>query len=76
MSYAAAGQLAPDSAFRPVTDAMDGALGAFMTSVAAVIWVAAILLPILLIVVPLAWWGLKRRKRKAAKPKAPPPIVS
>ncbi len=76
ISYAAAGLLAPDSAFRPVKDAVDGATGAFMVSVAALIWVTAILLPILLIVVPLAWWGLKRRKRKAAKPKAPPPIVS
>lgn len=78
ISYAAAGQLAPDSAFRPVRDAVDGATGAFMTSVAALIWVAAFLLPLALIVVPVAWWGLRqlrarraertRRKRDAAPP--------
>ena len=65
ISYAAEGQLAPDGTFRPVQDAVDGATGAFMTSVAAVIWVFAFMLPLALIVVPLVWWGLKRRKTKA-----------
>lgn len=65
ISYVAEGQLAPDGTFRPVSDAVDGATGAFMTSVAALIWVFAFMLPLALIVVPLVWWGLKRRKAKA-----------
>lgn len=64
ISYVAEGQLAPDGTFRPVQDAVDGAIGAFMTSVAALIWVFAFMLPLALIVVPLVWWGLKRRKAK------------
>lgn len=62
ISYAAEGQLAPDGTFRPVQDAVDGATGAFMTSVAALIWVFAFMLPLALIIVPLVWWALKRRK--------------
>lgn len=66
IAYAADGQLAPDSAFRPVTNAVEGATGAFMVSVAALIWVAAFLLPLALIIVPLAWWGLRRLRRRRA----------
>lgn len=71
ISYAAEGQLAPDGAFRPVKDAVDGATGAFMASVAALIWVFAFLLPVALIVVPLVWWALKRRKAKASPRRTP-----
>lgn len=71
ISYVAEGQLAPDGTFRPVSDAVDGATGAFMISVAALIWVFAFLLPVALIVVPLVWWGLKRRKAKARSRSAP-----
>lgn len=71
ISYAAAGQLAPDSAFRPAQDAVDGALHAFMMSVGALIWTAALLAPIALIVVPLAWWWVKRRRKKARRSPSP-----
>lgn len=73
ISYSAAGQLAPDSAFRPAQDAVDGALHAFMMSVGALIWTAALLAPIALIVVPLAWWWVKRRKKKAGRRAPSPP---
>ena len=71
ISYAAEGQLAPDGTFRPVQDAIDGAAGAFMTSVAALIWVFAFMLPLALILVPLVWWALKRSKAKARPRRAP-----
>ena len=74
IDYRAAGQLAPDSAFLPVRDAVDGATGAFMVSVAALIWVAAFAAPIALIAVPLVWWGLRRRRAKKARKPAPPPV--
>lgn len=64
ISYAAEGQMPPNGTFRPVQDAVDGATGAFMTSVAALIWVFAFMLPLALILVPLGWWALKRRKPK------------
>lgn len=70
ISYAAEGQLAPDGTLRPVQDAVDGATGAFMTSVAALIWVFAFMLPLALIVVPLVWWALKRRKAKLSRRRA------
>ncbi len=70
IDYRAAGQLAPDSAFLPVRDAVDGATGAFMVSVAAMIWVAAILAPIALVAVPLAWFVLRRRRDAKAKRRA------
>ena len=78
IDYRAAGQLAPDSAFLPVRDAVDGATGAFMVSVAALIWVAAFLAPILLIAMPLAWFLLRRRRaamarRRSAKVEAQTP---
>lgn len=74
ISYAAEGQLAPDGTLRPVQDAVDGATGAFMTSVAALIWVFAFMLPLALIVVPLVWWALKRRKAKVRqRPDLPNP---
>ena len=67
IEYHAAGQLAPDSAFRPVTNALDGALSAFMATLGALITLLAVLLPIAIIAVPLAWWVLKRRKAGKAK---------
>jgi len=70
IEYAAAGQFAPDSAFRPVVDAVKGALSAMMTTLGVLITVLAILLPIGLIVCPLIWFVLKRRR--AAKAASPP----
>lgn len=70
IEYAAAGQLAPDSTFRPVVEALQGSLSAMMTTLGALITILAVLLPIGLIVGPLVWFVLKRRR--AAKASLPP----
>lgn len=75
ITYEATGQLAPDSAFRPVTNALDNALTVFMQALGALIIVFAAILPVALITVPLAWILLRRRKaariRRAASPVPP-----
>lgn len=63
IGYTAEGQLAPDSAFRPVTDALDSALAVFMSVVGALILLLAGVLPLLVLIVPLAWLGLRWRRR-------------
>ena len=72
ITYEAAGQLAPDSAFRPVTNALDNALTVFMQSLGALITLLAVVLPIALVAVPVIWVLLRRRRaansRKAAEP--------
>lgn len=67
ISYTAEGQLAPDSAFRPVTDALDNALAVFMSVVGALILFLAGALPLLIVLVPLAWLGLRWRRRIRAE---------
>jgi hypothetical protein len=74
IDYHAAGQLAPDSAFRPVTDALDSALTVFMSVVAALILFLAGALPFLIVGVPLVWlllrWRARRREQRLAAKRA------
>lgn len=67
IDYRAEGQLAPDSAFRPVTEALDSALAVFMSVVGALILFLAGALPLLIVVVPLAWLALRWRRRVRAE---------
>ena len=71
VSYRAAGQLAPDSAARPVVDALNSASYAFMSSLGILILFIASVLPVLLVGVPLIWllwrWRRSVRARKAAE---------
>lgn len=71
IEYRSAGQLAPDSAFRPVVLAVQGAFAAMMATVGVLITVLAILIPIGLIVTPIGWFILRRRR--TAKSKLAPP---
>jgi hypothetical protein len=66
ITYTAQGQLAPDSAFRPVTEALDNALAVFMSVIGALILFLAGTLPLLIVIVPLAWLGLRWRRRVRA----------
>lgn len=66
INYSAEGRLAPDSAFRPVTDALDGALSVFMGVVGALILILAGALPLAIVIVPLAWLALHWRRRVRA----------
>lgn len=73
IEYTALGQLAPDSAFRPVSDAASNALAVFMAGVAALILFVAGALPFLIVGVPIVWLILRwrrrvREQRLAAKP--------
>ncbi|MFC5372692.1 DUF4349 domain-containing protein [Brevundimonas faecalis] len=70
VTYRAAGQLAPDSALRPVTDALGQVAHLFMSTLAALIMVLAAALPLLLVIAPLAWLGWRRRQRAQAHRKA------
>lgn len=63
VEYTALGQLAPDSAFRPVSDALSNALVVFMTGVAGLILFFAGALPFLIVGVPLVWLILRWRRR-------------
>lgn len=71
VTYSAAGQLAPDSAARPVVDALNSAAYAFMSSLGVLILFIASVLPVLLVGVPLIWllwrWRRSVRARKAAQ---------
>ncbi|MNS50055.1 hypothetical protein D3C72_826920 [compost metagenome] len=71
VAYRAAGQLAPDSAVRPVVDALNSASYAFMSSLGMLILFIASVLPVLLVGVPLIWllwrWRKSVRSRKAAE---------
>lgn len=74
ITYEAAGQLAPDSAFRPVTNALDNALTVFMQTLGALITLLAVVLPIALVAVPVIWILLRRRraaKTRQAAERAP-----
>lgn len=71
IEYRSAGQLAPDSAFRPVVQAVQGAFAAMMATVGVLITILAVLIPIGLIAAPIGWFILRRRR--AAKSKATPP---
>ena len=63
VDYQALGQLAPDSAFRPVTDALSNALAVFMTGVAGLILFLAAALPFALVGGPILWLILRWRRR-------------
>lgn len=67
IDYESAGQLAPDSAWRPISNALDNALTAFTSTLGALILILAGLLPVALVVVPVIWLGLKWRARRRAK---------
>ena len=71
VTYSAAGRLAPDSAARPVIDALNSASYAFMTSLGMLILFIASVLPVLLVGAPLIWllwrWRRRVRARKAAE---------
>ena len=63
VEYTALGQLAPDSAFRPVSEALSNALAVFMVGVAGLILFVAGALPFLIVGVPLVWFILRWRRR-------------
>ena len=67
VTYRAAGQLAPDSALRPVTDALGQAAYLFMSTLGALIMLLAGALPLLLVIAPLAWLGWRWRQRSQAR---------
>lgn len=74
ITYEATGQLAPDSAFRPVSAALDNALTVFMQALGGLILVFAAILPVALIAVPIIWIVLRRRKAaKVLKAEEPVP---
>lgn len=66
VEYTALGQLAPDSALRPVSDAMSNALAVFMVGVAGLILFVAGALPFLIVGIPLVWFILRWRRRVRA----------
>ena len=63
MRYDSAREFAPDSAFTPVARAFTGSVAAFMSTLGAIIYLFAALLPILLIAAPLIWLGWKHRRK-------------
>jgi len=67
IDYRAQGQLAPDSAFRPVSEALDSALTVFMSVVGALILFLAGVLPILIILIPAGWLIVRWRRRIRAE---------
>lgn len=72
VNYQSAGQLAPDSAWRPISNALSNALTAFTSTLGALILIVAGLLPIALVAIPLVWLGLKWRARRNQKTLAKP----
>ncbi|WP_428152073.1 DUF4349 domain-containing protein [Brevundimonas sp.] len=70
IEYRSAGQLAPDSAFRPVVQAVQGAFAAMMATVGVLITILAILIPIGLIATPIVWFILRRRRAAKSTPPA------
>ena len=70
VSYRATGQLAPDSALRPVTDALSQAAYLFMSTLGALIMLLAGTLPLLLVIAPLSWLGWRWRQKRAAQRRA------
>ncbi|PQZ80848.1 MULTISPECIES: DUF4349 domain-containing protein [unclassified Brevundimonas] len=70
VTYRAAGQLAPDSALRPVTDALGQAAYLFMSTLGALIMLLAGALPLLLVIAPLAWLGWRWRQKRGAQRRA------
>lgn len=75
VNYESAGQLAPDSAWRPVSDALSNALTAFTSTLGALILILAGLLPVALLAVPIVWVGLKWRARRRARAAGAKPVA-
>lgn len=74
VDYRSRGALAPDSAFRPVADAVRGAVTVFMTTVGLLITALAVILPLALVAVPVVWLVVRLRRRRA-KPARPSPVA-
>ena len=74
IDYRSLTALAPDSAFRPVSQAAHSFTGHFMMVVAVMIQALSVLLPVGLIGAVI-WWFVARRKRPApVAPSAPPTV--
>lgn len=79
VTYVSQGSLAPDSAMRPLNDAMHDVVKTVAVGFAVIIYLVAGLFPFLVVFGPLVWLLNKwRKKRKAAKlaaaeAAAPPP---
>ncbi len=81
VTYVSQGSLAPDSAMRPLNDAMHDVVKTVAVGFAVIIYLVAGLFPFLVVFGPLVWLLNKwRKKRKAAKlaaaAAAPPPPPS
>ncbi|WP_292093079.1 DUF4349 domain-containing protein [Brevundimonas sp.] len=66
IDYLAAGQLAPDSAMRPVQGALESAAYVFMSTLGGLILFLAGALPLLIVFGPLGWLGWRWRRRVKA----------
>ncbi|MES2833783.1 MAG: DUF4349 domain-containing protein [Pseudomonadota bacterium] len=74
LEYRTAPQFASEGVFAPVSNAINGSLGAFMGTLGVLIYTIAVLLPLGLLLAPLVWLGLRwRRRRLAARAAAAPP---
>lgn len=73
IDYVSEGVLAPDSAFRPLQEAVEGIAGYFFGGLAAIVVILAVLAPFALVFGPLLWFGLRwlRRRRRARQATAP-----
>lgn len=70
VTYQSQGVYAPDSATRPLSEALQNALGLFMMGLAAIVSVLAFGLPFLIVLGPIVWlllrWRARRKARRAA----------
>lgn len=76
LDYRTVPQFASEGVFAPVSNALNGSLGAFMGTLGVLIYTIAVLLPLGLLLAPLVWLGLRWRKRRRwAKAAAAPPAA-
>ena len=77
MTYVSQGSLAPDSAMRPLNDAMHDVVKTVAVGFAVIIYLLAGLFPFLVVFGPVVWllgkWLKKRKAAKLAAAAAPPP---